>query len=135
MNHNYETQSSQRGSAMVKMLLILMIVVLTANAGVQLVPVFYQGANLRQEMNAAVLKATTIPRTGFSSIDDARMQIEALAKISDLPKDAKVEVSMNNNVVTAHIAFKKKVPVLPFGFYDYKYEFDHVAKPSSFSAN
>ena len=48
---------SERGGAAVKFLLVFIVLVLVANAGINYIPVAYNGASFRQEMDTAVVKA------------------------------------------------------------------------------
>ena len=110
MKKAVEKRNSERGEAGVKLVIILLVIVLVANAGYQFIPVAYAGESLKQDMQKI-----------WSSIAS-----------NNIPNDAFVEVKAKNNSITAHVYYIKEVPVLPFGIYNYKYQFDHVATPTGF---
>lgn len=131
MNNSKRPRSSERGSAAIKALAVVMVLVLVANAGINYVPIAYEGANLRQEMDTAVVRGlATGPRMHPIDVVKASMQ-KAIAD-NNVPADAFVEVKQNGGAVQAHVIYTKKVAILPFGVYNYKYDFNYVAIPSGY---
>src|SRR5215211_6777397 len=55
MKKLYKDRASERGSAGIKFLLVFLVIVVAANAGINYVPIAYQGASFKQEMDTAVV--------------------------------------------------------------------------------
>lgn len=121
-------RSSERGSAGIKLILVLTVIVLVGHAGINYVPVAYQGASFRQEMDTAVVR-------GLGASGRIRPQEAVTASIQkasydyDIPNDAFVEIKPVNGVIEARVAYQRKIDMLPFGLYKYVYDFDYTAKP------
>ena len=132
MKSLYIERPSERGGALVKFLIVAMVLVLVANAGINYVPVAYNGASFRQEMDTAVVKGLGTPG-GLMPADVVKGHIQRAAKDYELPADAVMEIKPGpNNRIQAHVAYTTKVNVLPFGLYKYDYRFDYVAAPVGF---
>lgn len=122
---------SERGSATTKFLIILVLIVMAANAGYNYVPVAYQGASLKQEMDTAVVK-------GLAAA--GRMQPQEIVKAHvtramtdyQTPADAFVEIKSTGSYIQAHVAYQKQVDILPFGIYRYNYDFNYTAVPTGY---
>lgn len=123
---------SERGSAGVKVILVLLVLFLIAHAGYQYIPVAYQGANFKQDMQTAVINAVALPGINKSPVDVVKEKVMAAVRNNDLPANTVVQVKQANNIVQAHVAYSKDVPILPFGIYNRTYQFDHTATPSGF---
>src|SRR5215218_10343021 len=121
-------RTSERGSAGVKFLLIVLVLGLAANAGFNYVPVAYQGASFQQEMDTAVVKA--LGSSGrINPLEVVKASIQKASKDYDIPVDAFVDIKPVNGVVEAHVVYQRKVDMLPFGMYRYDYNFDYLARP------
>ena len=121
-------RSSERGAAAVKFLLIFLVLVLVANAGFNYVPVAYEGASFRQEMDTAVVKA--LGASGrIKPLEVVTATIKRASNDYNLPEDTFVEIKPVNGVVEAHVVYTREVNMLPFGLYKYEYNFDHLARP------
>ncbi len=131
MKKAVEKRSSERGGAGVKFLIIAVVLFLIGNAGIQFIPVAYNGESLKQDMHAAVVQGLAMPGR-LSPIDMVKQKIQNSIQSNEVPPDAFVEVKQVNKVVQAHVAYTKEVPILPFGIYNYQYEFDHTATPTGF---
>lgn len=129
-----ENRQSERGSAGVKLLLVALFLGLLANAGYQYVPVAYEGANFKQEMQTAVINGVSMPAINKTPVDVVKEKIAIAARNNNLPPNAVIQVKQTNNVVQAHVSYSKPVPVLPFGLYTRNYEFNDTATPSGFLA-
>lgn len=129
-----ENRQSERGSAGAKLLAVAVVLVLLANAGYQYVPVAYEGASFKQEMQTAVINGVSMPAVGKTAVDVVKDKIAIAAKNNNLPPNAVIQVKQLNNVVQAHVTYSKPVPILPFGLYTRNYEFDNVATPTGFLA-
>ncbi len=131
MKKAVEKRSSERGEAGVKLLLVLLVLFLIANAGYQFIPVAYAGESLKQDMQTAVIQGISIPNR-TSPVDLVKKKIWSSIESNNIPTDAFVEVKAKNNSITAHVYYIQEVPLLPFGIYNYKYQFDHIATPTGF---
>ena len=121
-------RSSERGGAAVKFLLIFLVLALAGNAGWNYVPVAYEGASFRQEMDTAVVKG--LGASGrIQPLEVVTASITRARKDYNLPEDAYIEVKPVNGVVEAHVVYSREVSMLPFGLYKYQYNFDHHARP------
>jgi hypothetical protein len=121
-------RSSERGSATVKFLFVFTILFLIGHAGCNYVPVAYDGASFRQEMDTAVVKA--LGASGrVQPVDVVKATLQKASVDYNVPADALVEVKPVNGVVEAHVQYQRKVNMLPLGMYKYTYNFDYVAKP------
>jgi hypothetical protein len=119
---------SERGGAAVKFLLIFIVIVLVGNAGFNYIPVAYNGASFRQEMDTAVVKA--LGSSGrIKPMDVVTASVRKASADHNIPDDAFVEIKPVNGVVEAHVIYTEKVNMLPFGLYKYDYNFDYVARP------
>lgn len=123
--------NSERGGAGVKLLLVVLVLFLIGNAGYQFIPVAYAGESLKQDMQTAVVQGLAIPGRG-SPVDLVKRKIMISVESNHVPPDVFIEVKAANNSIQAHVIYTKEVPILPFGIYNYQYEFDHTATPTGF---
>ncbi|MEO8042415.1 MAG: hypothetical protein ABI646_07395 [Acidobacteriota bacterium] len=123
--------SSQQGSAAIKFLIVFVVLVLAANAGYNYVPIAYQGASFKQEMDTAVVKGISAAGR-VKPMDAVTASIKKASFDYDIPDDAFVEIKPVNGVVEARVAYSRDVSMLPFGLYKYTYDFDYVAKPTGY---
>ena len=123
----------EHGGAGVKFLLIFVVLILAANAGYNYVPVAYNGASFRQEMDTAVVKG--LAATGrMKPMDIVTASINRAMSSNNVPDDAVVEITAPRGVVEAHVSYSQEVNMLPFGLFKYRYEFDHTARPTGYLA-
>ena len=127
-------ENSQRGNTGVKLVFVLVVLFLIGNAGYNYVPVAYNGESLKQEIQAAVSAATTIPPTTGTPLDYAKKRLANVTRANGAPLDTFIEVKQINGLLQARVAYTKPVPLLPFGLYEYKYQFDHTANTNGFLA-
>jgi len=130
MKHAVNVANNEFGGAGVKFLLVLVVLFLAANAGYNYVPVAYQGASFKQEMETAVVNGLATPRG--NPVDAVKARLQKAATDNELPAEAVIDVKLVNNNLTAHASYTKKVGILPFGMYDYVYKFDQTATPVGF---
>ena len=125
VNHD---RSLERGSAGVKFLLVFLVLAAVGNAGLNYVPVAYQGASFKQEMDTAVVKA--LGASGrMKPLDIAQATVQKAAVDYEILGDAIIEIKPVNGVINIHAAYSKPVAMLPFGMYTHEYKFDYTAKP------
>ncbi len=134
MKHDFETAArhSERGGAGVKLLVVAVALVLVANAGYHFIPVAYNGESFKQAMSTAVVQGVAMPSSYGKTTDVVKQKIIAAAQAHDLPIDFQLDVLEKNKSITAHVHYVQPVPVIPFGIYDYQYEFDYTASPNGF---
>ena len=131
MKKAVDKRSSERGGAGVKVVLVLLGLVLLANAGYQWIPVAYAGENFKQDMQTAVVQG--FASTGrMKPVEVVKTKIKASAQSNDIPDDAVIDIKASSNSLSAHVIYTKEVPLLPFGIYNYQYEFDYTATPTGF---
>lgn len=126
-------QNPERGGAGVKFLIVLTALFLIANAAYNYIPVAYEGEDFKQEMETAVVQALAMPGNGDAT-GTIKSKIRRVALANDVPPDVFIDVKQVNNVYQARAAYSKRVKILPFGLYDYTYNFDHTATPTGFLA-
>ena len=124
-------REAERGSARVKFLLILMVLITATNAAFNYIPVAYQGENFKQEMQTIVVQGTALPVNGANPVETMKTKLIRSARDYDLPAAA-INVRQVNNVLSAHVRYTKDVSIIPFGIYNYTYEFNHTATPNGF---
>ena len=123
--------NAERGGASIKFLIVVVILIIVANAGYHYVPTAYQGENFKQDMQTAVIQGLALPPSGGNPAEVLKNKLLRIAADQQLPP-ALVDVRQVNNVLTAHVRYSKEVSIVPFGIYNYHYEFDHTATPSGF---
>lgn len=131
MNNKSKCRESERGGAAVKFLFIALAIILLANAGYNYIPVAYQGASFREEMDSAVVKGMAASGR-MKPMDIVENVIKKAAYDNQIPDDAFVEIKPAGGFVQAHVIYSKKVSLLPFGLFDHNYEFEYVAVPSGY---
>ena len=122
---------SQRGGAGVKMVAVLAVLFLAGNAGLNYIPVAYEGQGFKQEMQTAILQGMAVP-PGVQPVDMVKGRILKAIAANNLPANTVYEVKPSKEGVMAHVAYSKQVSMLPFGIYNYNYRFDHTATPTGF---
>lgn len=131
MKNLQNNRKSERGSATVKLLAVVMVLVAVANAGINYIPVAYDGASFKQEMDTAIVKGLSAAGA-IKPLDVVKAHIQKAAGDYNVPADAVVQVKQSGNGITAQVMYSKKVALLPFGVYDYKYDFNYMATPSGY---
>ncbi len=127
-----KSEDSQRGSVGVKLVIVLVVLILVGNAGYNYVPVAYNGESMKQEIQATVSQAMIIPPTTGTPIDYAKKRLANVIKSSGGPPDAYIEVKQVGGLLQARVAYSTQVSILPFGIYQYKYQFDHTANTNGY---
>jgi hypothetical protein len=131
MTNAVNKREHERGSAGVKFLAVLAVILLVANAGYQYLPVAYNAENLKAEMQTAVLQGIALPGK-VNPVENVKVRIHKAIQLNDIPPDAQVEVKQAGNAISAHVVYAQDVNLLPFGIYRYHYQFDHTATPTGF---
>ncbi len=128
MNSLHKNNANERGSAGLKFLLIFLGLFLAAHALWNYVPVAYNGASFKQEMDTAVVKALAASGQ-IKPLDVATATVTKAASDYGVPADAIIEVKPDKGVVTVHASYTKPVNLLPFGLFKYDYKLDYTARP------
>jgi hypothetical protein len=124
-------REAERGNARVKFLLVLLVLITVANAAFNYIPVAYQGENFKQEMQTIVVQGSALPVNGKNPVEVMKGKLLRAAQDNQLPPAA-INVRQVNNVISAHVSYTKEVSIIPFGIYNYHYEFNHTATPQGF---
>lgn len=131
MTNSTSFRRSERGSATVKFMAILVFIVLIANAGYHYVPVAYQGASFRQEMDTAVVKGLAASGN-MKPAEVVKAHLQKAAFDFNIPSDAVIDVKPMTGHIQASAMYQKKVDILPFGIYRYNYDFNYTATPQGY---
>ena len=131
MNKEMINNNSERGSAKVKLVAVLVVLFLIGHAGFNYVPVAYEGESFKQDMQTAVVQGMAVPN-GITITDMVKGKLQRAMTSNNIPPDAFVQVKQTQNSVQAHVAYSKQVNILPFGIYKYNYQFNHIATPTGF---
>jgi hypothetical protein len=123
--------ANESGSATAKFLVLLILIVLLAHAGYNYVPVAYNGAAFRQEMDTAVVKGLAASGQ-IKPMDAVTAHIRKAANDYRIPSDALIEVKPGQGHIAAHASYQQPVNILPFGMYKYNYQFDYTATPTGY---
>ena len=120
-------RSGERGSANLKFLIVMVVLVATAYAGYLYVPVAFQANTFKDLMqhyaDVAVAQGYPPSWAGEQLIKSApEYQIPANAIITPAQRDNRVEIRV------------QYVRVIEFPGYTYNYEFDHTVKSTAFLA-
>lgn len=131
MNKEIKNKNSESGGASVKLLAVMFVLVLIGNAGINYIPIAYEGQSFKQDMQTAVVQGMAVP-PGITPVDMVKAKLQKAIASNNIPPDVIVQVKPTNNSVVAHVSYSKKVAILPFGIYNYNYKFDHTATPTGF---
>lgn len=126
-----DRKNGERGGAGIKFMFILLGLAIAANAGINYIPVAYQGASFRQEMDTAVVKGLAAPG-GMRPADVVKAALTKAARDNDIPAEAVIDVRPAGNVIQARVIYTRQVQILPFGIYKYNYDFNYVASPTGY---
>ena len=129
-----KNRGSERGSASTKLLMVLVVLGLLANAGINYVPVAYEAESFKQEMQTVIIQSMAVRSNGTSPVNITKNRLSRAAQANNIPSDAFMDVRQINNVLQARVYYAKPVTILPLGIYTYNYEFDHTATPTGFLA-
>ena len=131
MNNLLKNRESERGSAGVKFVMVVVALGLFINAGINYVPVRYEAESLKGDMETAVLQGIAMPGK-INPIDNVKVRIQKAIVANNIPGDAFLEVKQAGNAITARVVYSKDVNILPFGIFKYNYKFDQTVTPTGF---
>lgn len=136
MNLNSENNKihSQVGSAGIKLVLVLVVLILIGHAGYNYITVAYKAEDFKQDMHAIVMKGISMPSSFGKPVNIVKKRLESAVGTHNLPPTTIIEVKNKGKVVNARVYYQEDVAILPFGIYTYEYVFDHTVSPSGFLA-
>jgi hypothetical protein len=117
--------SSERGSASVKFLIVMLIIGASAYAGYIYIPVAYQAHNFKDLMQHYVDVASAEGKTPAW----AGEQLMKSFTEYEVPANALITPTKRENRIEVRVQFVKPVE---FPGYTYNYEFDHTAVSTAF---
>lgn len=119
---------SERGSAQVKFIALVVVLFLIGFAGSQYVPTAYNAASFKQEMQIYVDQSTVTPAAKGDQVAWTRRKIAEVSKSFDVPPDAILDVKKAGEIsISATVTYTTPVNLLPFGLYVYPFQFNHTA--------
>ncbi|MDQ4120205.1 MAG: hypothetical protein M3209_01900 [Acidobacteriota bacterium] len=125
--------NSERGSAGVKFLIVIVVLFLVGRAGFAYIPAAYQAEDYKQRMNELVTNAFAMPNSPGSNPEVIKQRLRSYGNDYGIPLDALIKVDkMDNGGLKVQVKFAKQIELLPFSLYNYTYEFDHTATPNGF---
>ncbi len=123
---------NERGGATANFIIVLLIAILLVYGGWNYIGAVYQSQGIKQEMQTAVLQGSALP-SGKQPIDFIKSRIQKALTDYEVPLEGTtIEVKQTGNVFQARVTYKRKVNLLPFGFWEYEYTFDETAAPVGF---
>ena len=126
-----ETRRGERGEGQLKLVIFLAVVFLGGFAGYQYIPVAYNGATFKQEMQTIVDQSSAIPAAQGNMAGWVQRKLEAAMLSYGVPKNAALEVKSQEGAgITASLKYTKQVDILPFGLYAYPYDFQNTVSTS-----
>lgn len=128
MNSLHDKRNFESGSAGLKVLLVFLALFLVGHGLWNYVPVAYNGASFKQEMDTAVVKALAASGQ-IKPLDAATATVRKAAGDYQIPADAIIEVKPVGGVVQVHASYTQPVNLLPFGIWKHDYKFDYTARP------
>ncbi len=118
-------RSGERGSANLKFLIVMAVIVATAYAGYLYVPVAFQANTFKDLMQHY---ADVAASQGYQP-SWAGQQLMKSAPEYDIPANAIITPAQRDNRIEVRVQY---VRVIEFPGYTYNYEFDHTVKSTAF---
>jgi hypothetical protein len=124
-------RNSERGSAGVKLMIVLTVIILAGHAGYNYVPVAYDAQAMRGDMDTAVLQGMALPGK-INPVDNVKERIQKAMVVNQVPQGATMDVKQAGNGMIARVTYTQPINILPFGMYKYNYVFDYTSTPTGF---
>ena len=115
----------ERGSARLKLLLVLIVIAIVAYTGYVYIPVSYNAYLFKDLMQQKVNTAAALGHPA----NWVHEQLVKSAPEYDIPTDAEIIPAVKDGRVEVHVQYKKPVE---FPGYIYEYTFDHSARSTEF---
>ena len=94
MNSAAKDRGSEKGSAGVKFVFVLLVIVLMGNAGINYIPVAYDAASLKSDMETAILQGLALPGKA-NPVDNVKGRIARSVQANSIPPTAVSDVKQN----------------------------------------
>ncbi|HSE17142.1 MAG TPA: hypothetical protein VLB46_08810 [Pyrinomonadaceae bacterium] len=120
-------RSGERGSANLKFLVVMAVLVVSAYAGYLYVPVAYQANTFKDLMQHY---ADVAVAQGYAP-SWAQEQLMKSAPEYEVPANASITSAQRDNRIEVRVQYVKAIE---FPGYTYNYEFDHTVKSTAFLA-
>jgi len=117
--------TNERGSARLKFVIVMAILIAVAYAGYQYVPVAYQAYLFKDLMQQRVDAASALGHPPAWVKD----QLVKSAPEYNVPDDVEIETTRQGDRVEVRVHFTRPIE---FPGYVYEYDFDHTAKSTTF---
>ncbi len=118
-------KTSARGSAQVKFVLVMAILIATAYAGYLYVPIAYQAYLFKDLMQQHVNNASALAHPPFW----VQEQLVKSGPEYGLPADAVITPIQQDNRMEVRVQFRRPIE---FPGFTYQYDFDHTARSTQF---
>jgi hypothetical protein len=119
------TKSSERGSARLKFIIVMVVLAIIAYVGYQYVPVAYDAYYFKDVMQNKVDMAST---QGYETAWVADQLSKSKAEYH-IPENAIITPARNDNRIEVRVQFTRPIS---FPGFTYNYEFDYTAKSTTF---
>lgn len=129
-----KTKYSEQGSAGIKLLVVLVVLILIGHAGYNYITVAYKAEDFKQEMKASVLQGAAMPSSYGKPVNIVKKKLLNAVSKHNLPLTTVVDVRNKGKTVTARVYFEEDIAILPFGIYTHRFVFDETTSPSGFLA-
>ncbi len=123
-SHFGTRRTTERGSARLNFLILMVVIAAVAYAGYQYVPVAYQASQLKVFMQDTVNNAVVTDKDARWAEDQLRRSLTSYG----VPPDARVTVANRESRIEAHVEYTVPVPLLVT---TYEYKFDHTTRSST----
>jgi hypothetical protein len=123
-SHAGARTTTERGSARLNFLILMVVIAAVAYAGYQYVPVAYQASQLKVFMQDTVNNAVVTDKNAVWAEDQLRRNLTSYG----VPADAHITVANRESRIEAHIEYSIPVPLL---ITTYEYKFDHTARSTN----
>jgi hypothetical protein len=116
----------ERGSARLKFIIVLVVVVAAVYIAFQYFPVLYQASRYKTRMQDVVTEAAAAGK----GTEWVKSQLEASAEDNGVPKDAKIVPTLKGGRMMVTVQFTRPINLLPV--WTINYNFDHTATSIDF---
>ena len=120
-----QNRQGERGSARLKLLLVIIVIAVVAYAGYVYIPVSYNAYLFKDLMQQKVNTAAALGHPA----NWVQEQLVKSAPEYDIPTDAEIIPALKDGRVEVHVQYTKPIE---FPGYIYEYTFDHTARSTEF---
>ena len=118
-------RQAERGSARLKLLLVLIVIAIVAYTGYLYIPVSYNAYLFKDLMQQKVNTAAALGHPA----NWVHEQLVKSAPEYNIPADAEIIPAVKNGRVEVHVQYREPIK---FPGYIYEYTFDHTARSTEF---